>query len=111
MSKEGVSKPSHVEDEYFVKEEAEKLRRLARQSLKESTIEEQRRLRELHFMHCPKCGQSLHEMRLGVATVDVCFSCNGMFLDRADLEHVAAREPKGVVSAILNWFKEETKKP
>ena len=103
--------PTHLEGEYFAREDAEKKRRLAQQVLKETAAEEQRRLKDLHHMHCPKCGMDMHEVKYDKVDVDVCFSCGGIFLDKGELEHLATRETKGVMSSILNWFKEETKHP
>ncbi len=105
-------KPSNVEDEYFVKEDAEKKRRLAQEVHKAVALEEQKRLRDLHFMRCPKCGMEMHEVPYGKAvSVDVCFACGGIFLDKGELEQLVTRETKGVMSAILNWFRDETKAP
>ena len=50
-------------------------------------------------------------MRLRGVDVDVCFSCNGVFLDQGELEHIEKPESRGVMNSILNWFKPETKKP
>ena len=104
-------KPSSTEDEYFVKEDAEKKRRIALQAHKETAAEEQKRLRDLHFMHCPKCGMDMHEVKYANVDVDVCFACGGIFLDKGELEHLITKETKGVMASILNWFKEETKAP
>jgi uncharacterized protein len=105
-------KPSTTEDEYFVKEDAEKKRRIAQQVKKETAADEQKRLRELHWMHCPKCGMDMHEVKYGKLDVDVCFACGGVFLDKGELEQVAtAPGGKGLMASILNWFKEETKHP
>ncbi len=104
-------KPSTSEDEYFVREDAEKKRKLALQAKKEKEAAELKALRDLHWMHCPKCGLDMHEMKLRGVDVDVCFSCNGVFLDQGELEHLEKPESKGLMNAILNWFKPETKKP
>ena len=112
MSDRGTpGKPSNSEDEYFVREDAEKKRKLALQAKKEKEAAELKRLRDLHFMKCPKCGLEMHEVKLRGVDVDVCFSCNGVFLDQGELEHLEKPESKGVMSAILNWFKPETKQP
>jgi Zn-finger nucleic acid-binding protein len=112
MSDRGTpGKPSSTEDEYFVREDAEKKRRLALQAKKEKEAAELRRLKELHWMRCPKCGLEMHEVKLGKVDVDVCFSCNGVFLDQGELEQIEKRESAGVMSSILNWFRAETKKP
>ena len=112
MSDRGTpGKPSNSEDEYFVREDAEKKRKLALQAKKEKEAAELKRLKDLHFMKCPKCGLDMHEVRYRGVDVDVCFSCNGVFLDEGELLHLEKPESKGVMSAILNWFKPETKHP
>jgi hypothetical protein len=104
-------KASSSEEEYFVREDAEKKRKLALQAKKDKAAAELKALKDLHFMHCPKCGLAMHEIKYRGVDVDVCFSCNGIFLDQGELEHLEKPESKGVMSAILNWFKPETKKP
>ncbi len=104
-------KPSASEDEYFVREDAEKKRKLALQAKREKQAAELKALKEQHWMHCPKCGLQLHEIRMRGVDVDVCFSCNGVFLDQGDLEKLHKPESRGVMSAILNWFKPETQSP
>ena len=111
MSKHGVSKPSQPEDEWFALEEAEKKRRLALQAKQQTAEDEAARLRELHFMHCPKCGLKMHEVRIRGLDVDVCFSCGGVFLEKAEIDVIAHPLQKGIMGAILNWFKNETKAP
>ena len=69
------------------------------------------RLRDLHHMHCPKCGLKMQEVRLRGMDVEVCFACGGIFLDKGEIDIIAAPQQKGIMAAILNWFKEETQKP
>jgi uncharacterized protein with PIN domain len=102
-------KHRHLEDEYFVREDAEKKRKLALRVQKETQAAELERLKALHYMRCPKCGLPLQEVKSHGIDVDVCFACNGIFLDRGELEHIVKQEQHGVVDAILNWFKGETR--
>jgi Zn-finger nucleic acid-binding protein len=112
MSDRGTpGKPSTSEDEYFVREDAEKKRRLAQQAKKDKEAAELKQLKDLHWMRCPKCGLEMHEVKFRGVDVDVCFSCNGIFLDQGEIEQLEKPESKGVMSSILNWFKPETKKP
>jgi len=112
MSDRGTpGKPSTTEDEYFVREDAEKKRRLAQQAKKDKEAAELRRLKDLHWMRCPKCGLEMHEVKFRGVDVDVCFSCNGVFLDAGEIEQLEKPESRGVMSSILNWFKPETKTP
>ncbi len=111
MTEKGVPKPSTPEDEYFVREDAEKTRRLALEVKRAMAAEEQRKLKQLHWMRCPKCGMEMHEVRLGTIDVDTCFSCGGVFLDKGEIDVIAHPRQKGLMSAILNWFKDETTRP
>ena len=43
--------------------------------------------------------------------IDACFSCGGVFLDKDDIGIIAAPQQKGIMGAILNWFKDETQHP
>lgn len=111
MADSNIVKPSSAEDEYFVKEDAEKKRKLALQVKKETAADEQRRLRDLHWMRCPKCGMEMHEVKYGNLDVDVCFACGGIYLDKGEIEHIQKRGSAGVMGSILNWFRDETKAP
>jgi uncharacterized protein len=111
MTEKGVPTPSTPEDEYFVRENAEKMRRLALQSKRSLAADEQKRLRDLHYMHCPKCGMEMKEVRYGKLDVDACFSCGGVFLDKGEIDVIARPEQKGIMSAILNWFKDDVQHP
>ena len=107
-------KPTHGEDDYFAREDAENKRRLALSMRKEMADAEARKLKELHHMHCPGCGQKMQEVVLRGVPVDVCFSCNGVFLNRDDLvafQTQISQGRRGVVAAILNWFQPETEAP
>jgi Zn-finger nucleic acid-binding protein len=104
-------KPTHGEDDYFAKEDAEVKRKLALAVKKEMADAEARKLRELHHMHCPGCGQKMQEVVLRGVPVDVCFACNGVFLHRDELlafQTQIIEGRRGVVAAILNWFHPET---
>ncbi len=111
MPDKGMFKPSQPEDEYFVREDAEKKRRLALKVKRETASDEAQRLKKLHWMRCPKCGMEMHEVQFRGVDVDVCFSCNGIFLDKREIEHFQKEGRPGVMASILNWFKEETKAP
>jgi uncharacterized protein len=111
MSDHGVTKPSQTEDEYFVREDAEKKRRIALEMKKQLAADQQAALKELHFMHCPKCGMKMQTVRYGKLDVDACFSCGGVFLDKGEIDVIAQPQQKGIMGAILNWFKDETKRP
>jgi hypothetical protein len=111
MSEKGVPTPSTPEDEYFVRENAERMRRLTLEAKRAMAAEELKRLRDLHYMHCPKCGMEMKEVRYGKLDVDACFACGGVFLDKGEMDIIAHPAQKGIMGAILNLFKDETQRP
>ena len=111
MFEHGTQRPSQPEGEYFAREDAENKRRLALQVKRETAEAERQRLKALHFMHCPKCGMDMHEVKLRGLDVDVCFACNGVFLDRSEVDVIAAPQQKGIMAAILNWLRPEWETP
>jgi uncharacterized protein len=102
-----IDKPSEPEDEYFARIEAQK--RLDAQVKRASAVavEERQRLKEVHFMHCPKCGTQLHEESLDGVSVDLCPCCRGIFLDDGELVKLTER-PKGFLSKVRGLFNAES---
>ncbi len=43
-------------------------------------------------MSCPKCDSTMNTRTLGGVTISQCSSCNGIFLDRADLGNLIEAE-------------------
>jgi Zn-finger nucleic acid-binding protein len=78
-------KPSKVEDEHiWVQEMQQRLAKLAKAQQVQTEAEKQR-LKEAHWMHCPKCGQQLATETCGTVEIDVCPSCKGVWLDMGEL--------------------------
>ena len=57
-------KPSKAEEEYFQQQEIKRRLQAQAQQAHALAAEEKKRLKELHFLHCPKCGTKLQEERL-----------------------------------------------
>jgi len=87
------------EDEWFRENEKQLLEaaRLARarrekeRADKEATAELQK-LRQLHFMKCPKCGHDMKEEDLQGVKIDRCTHCEGVFFDAGELDEVVAKK-------------------
>ena len=54
--------------------------------LKKLSEEERQGLKKMHWMHCPKCGMDLHPIPYKGVTIDKCFSCGVIWLDKDELE-------------------------
>ena len=85
-------KSSNQEDEYFAKQEAIKLRKLALKTAQEMSTEEKKQIKDEHHMHCPKCGMKMHVVHVNDVEVDKCFACGGLFFDDGELEKISGRE-------------------
>ncbi|HUU00071.1 MAG TPA: zf-TFIIB domain-containing protein [Myxococcota bacterium] len=97
-------KTSSSENEYFAREEAIKLRKLTSQQKKEMSSAERQKLKDLHFMHCPKCGLEMKTIKINDVDIDKCFSCGGLFFDDGELEKVTRRASE-FFKSVDNVFK------
>ena len=78
-------KPNPIEDEHvWVQELQTRMAKLEKEQQAESEAEKLR-LKEAHWMHCPKCGQKLSPEKCGAVEMDVCPSCKGVWLDKGEL--------------------------
>jgi predicted Zn-ribbon and HTH transcriptional regulator len=88
-----INKPSHEEEEYFAKEEANRRQTQALERARQMQAAELEQLKKLHWMHCPKCGFQLETIKFKGLNIDKCFHCNGTWLDAGELETLAGKEP------------------
>ena len=91
-------KPSRNEDEYFAREDAERIRRLR----EKQEAEEKARERRSHFMKCPKCGADLTTETLQGVQIDRCPECHGLWLDQGELEVLMKHEDPGLFRRVLH---------
>jgi acetyl-CoA carboxylase beta subunit len=96
-----IQKPSDKEQEYFLRQEAERLKQLREEHRKKVAEEERARLKELHYLHCPKCGQMMTTTTLHEVEVEVCPGCRGMFLDDGELEKLTEERARGRFASAL----------
>lgn len=87
------------EDEWFRRNEEQLLEqaRLARQKREAERAhaekaEERQRLKDLHYMKCPKCGHDLKEETLEGVQLDRCTFCEGIFLDPGELDQLVLKK-------------------
>jgi len=100
-----MNKPSDSEEEYFAREEAARLYRLALEKHRQMAHDEQQALKALHYMHCPKCGMEMKPITLRDVTVERCFSCNGTFFDEKQLHRLIRHDKPGLLEKIAAVFR------
>lgn len=98
--------PSNAEDEYFKREEFERKQKLEAEKAAQLAAEEREKLKDLHYMHCPKCGMELIEIDYQGIEVDKCSGCEGIWLDAGELEQVSKFE-KGSLDKWFTVFKKQ----
>jgi uncharacterized protein len=96
----GIRRPSESEEEYIARIEYQRRKKVEEGKHREMAEEEKRRRKELHFMHCPKCGMKLIEVDYRSLKVDRCSACGGLWLDAGELEAAVELE-KGLLGRIF----------
>ena len=96
-------KPSESEEEYFARVEFERRKKVEKEKQEKLATEEKNRLRDLHYMKCPKCGMDLLGMEYQGVKVDKCSGCSGVWLDAGELEAVSKME-KSMTEKIFGLF-------
>ena len=79
-----MDKPSDKEGEFFIKMEAERLKKL-RHKLNTQRAEAEKNKCD-SWMKCPKCGGDLEETKFHEVMIDKCKKCSGIWLDAGELE-------------------------
>ncbi|HEY5609916.1 MAG TPA: zf-TFIIB domain-containing protein [Thermoanaerobaculia bacterium] len=100
-----VDKPSKNEDEYFTKLELEKKRQWEQERAAKMAEGERQKLKELHYMKCPKCGMDLHTIEVEKVSVDRCVSCNGTWFDAGEMEELVKHHDVGLFGRVMSIFK------
>ena len=77
-----TDKPSKNEEEFFAREDAERMRLLRERHAKEQRDAERRS----HLMKCPHCGANLTPVVMRGVQIEHCPECEGIWLDRGELE-------------------------
>ena len=87
------------EDEWFRTNEKQVIEaaRLAREKRERARAEaeqadERKRLKDLHYMKCSKCGHDMAEEDLEGVKVDRCTFCEGIFLDAGELDAILLKK-------------------
>ena len=96
------STPSRNEDEYFARLDAD-----LRKQLREKADEERAARIAVDRNKCPRDGTTLVVRQTNHVTIDQCPTCDGIWLDKGELELLAAGnvEQSGFVGSLLKIFK------
>ena len=93
-------KPTQTEEVYYARVEFERRKKVEEDRRAKMKAEEQEELKQLHYMHCPKCGMDLIAIDYRGVEVDKCSACDGVWLDAGELEAISGLEE----SSLEKWF-------
>ena len=96
------SKPSRNEEEYFARVDAD-----LRKELRARADAERAARVAADRNKCPRDGTALVSRERNHVTIDQCPTCEGIWLDKGELEILAAgqAEHTGFIGSLLNIFK------
>lgn len=92
-----TDKPSHNEEEYFARRDAELLAKQRRALGKAEHDAE----RQSHHMRCPKCGGHLEPIDRKGVQLDQCPDCHGIWFDAGELDVVVSHKDPGVMRRVF----------
>lgn len=94
--------PSRNEEEYFARLDAE-----LRKEMREKANAERAAQLAAERNKCPRDGTALVARETQHVVIDECPACGGVWLDKGELEILAAGDPAkaGFVGSLLNLFK------
>lgn len=85
-------KPTEQEAAYFAKLEMERRTHALAAQESEAAEEERQRILAVARHHCPKCGAPLVTLPHHGIEIEQCSHCQGVWLDRGEIEQVLASE-------------------
>ena len=96
------SKPSKNEEEYFARADAE-----LRKQLRERADAERATAEQADRNRCPRCDVALVARENSGVTIDQCPQCEGIWLDKGELEILATGKEResGFVGSLLRIWK------
>ncbi len=94
------------EDEYFARIEFEKRQKALKEKQKQIKSTERKKLKEEHWMHCPKCGMEMVEITFEGIKVDKCSDCLGIYFDDGEIDQLIAKNKPGFLSRMTSVFKD-----
>ena len=93
-----IEKPSRNEDEYFVQQNAELLKK-QREKAEAAAREVERKS---HYMKCPKDGYDLASSEYHGVQIETCGHCGGMWLDAGEVDLIAHEERPALLTRVLS---------
>ncbi len=92
-----TDKPSRNEDEYFAREEQERLAKLRAKDAADRIGAE----RKSHHLKCPKCGANLQSETFHGVQIERCPEDGGIWLDAGEIDLLMRKEDPGILRRVF----------
>ncbi len=92
-----TDKPSRNEDEYFAREEHDRLAKLRAKEAADRLAAE----RKSHFLKCPKCGAGLTSETFHGVQIERCPDDGGIWLDAGEIDLLMKQEDPGILRRVF----------
>jgi rubrerythrin len=89
------------EDEYFHRQDQEKLDKLRSKVGEETAQSEADAAKALHFHKCGKCGSEMGTILFKGVEIEKCPDCGAVLLDPGELEQLAGKDESGFFSDLF----------
>jgi len=96
---------SNPEEDYFKRQELQKLAALRAEKAEENVAKALEERRELHYNRCGRCGDMMQPKIFQGVEIDICPSCGSVLLDPGELETLAGEDNSGVMGNIAEFFR------
>ena len=93
-------KSTTTEDQQVREHELQRRLEVLEAEQRATVATEKLQLKELHWMHCPKCGQKLATETYRAVEIDLCPSCRGLWLDANELQTIMANDSAFLQSCL-----------
>ena len=93
------------ENERELLEDVKREREQRLEAYREETEKEEReRLRQAHWMKCPKCGNEMRAEQLEGIEIERCSVCGGMFFEHSEFQTLLMRKQESRFKFYRNLF-------
>jgi uncharacterized protein len=97
--------PLSKEEKYFLEQEVKRLKTIHTEHMQETAENERRKLKELHYLRCAKCGQRMATTKLAGVEIEVCTDCGGVYLDAGELDKIISEQTRGAFADAADFVR------
>ncbi|MDG1483194.1 MAG: zf-TFIIB domain-containing protein [Myxococcota bacterium] len=104
------SDKNQQEEDYFRKQDQEKLRAMREEAARKKADEAEAELRKLHHFKCGKCGHDMSTQIFKGIEIEACSNCGAVLLDPGELEQLVGEDEGNRIKALADFFNFTRKK-